>query len=377
MASTFYNSVSGYWVRKVRTVAGKYQTIKLGKPNPCDDPRLIPPHIHDLADRYSDFGAKPESPRQFTPAPTKPIDLETRLESFYRLQCEICRPLTLKKLRQVIDEFKSFCRSQDIVCLHEVRASTVQDYVDLRMARGGISARSLRTNLSLLGKLWSQAIRREEYHGPNPVRSVCHDLPTTDTTTAPDSLSDEEIDALMGEIARRKARPFPSGPSSHLPQWVEDIILVMLNTALRVNAAIHMEFKWVNGSKLTVPEAYAKMDRSYSTMVNPKVATILARRRQEVSGARVFPECRGSSWLYSRMRYLARALIRQGKWTRDPRRYNHILRHTFITESLKRGVPLVMVSKLAGHTSTRMTERYDHSKSDDAIKWALDKNVVL
>jgi site-specific recombinase XerC len=248
MASTFFDSVSGYWVRKIRTVAGKYQTIKLGKPTPGEDPLVIPPHIHDLANRCTDFDRKPEIPAAH-PNPAPSIDLATKLESFYRLQCEVCKPLTLKKLRQVIDEFLSFCRSRGVVCLHEVRASTVQAYVDHLLERGGISARSIRTNLSLLGKVWSQAIRREEYHGPNPVRSVCHDLPTTDTATPPETLTEAEIDALMGEIARRKARPFRSGPSSHLPQWVEDIIIVMLNTGLRVNAAIHLEFKWVNGSR--------------------------------------------------------------------------------------------------------------------------------
>ena len=36
-----------------------------------------------------------------------------------------------------------------------------------------------------------------------------------------------------------------------------------------------------------------------------------------------------------------------------------------------------MASKLAGHASTRMTERYDHTKSDDAIQWATDKGIEL
>jgi integrase/recombinase XerD len=156
------------------------------------------------------------------------------------------------------------------------------------------------------------------------------------------------------------------------------MIVTMLNTGLRVNACTHLGFAWIDGDKLTVPKSYAKMGKKvYSTIVNGKVHTILARRRREVSGDRVFPECKGGSWLYSRINYMAQALIRRGEWTRDPGHYNHILRHTFITESLKRGVPLVMVSKLAGHTTTRMTERYDHSTADDAIKWALDKAIEL
>ena len=33
MATTVFDSVSGYWVRKVKTLTGKYQMIKLGKPS--------------------------------------------------------------------------------------------------------------------------------------------------------------------------------------------------------------------------------------------------------------------------------------------------------------------------------------------------------
>jgi integrase len=306
------------------------------------------------------------------------------LESFYRKQAKTLRPKSLDKLRLVIDRFSGWCKRNGIVYMDEVRAGAVGDYYDWELAdyeqRGKtIAPQTLKAYLSLLGKCWSQAIRLEQYHGQNPIRAVCHDLPSSDITSRPECLTPEEIAALMEAIAYRKARPFERGPSCRLPQWVEDIVVVMLNTGLRINAAVHLRFDWITGEKLTVPVEYSKSKKVYSTLVNTKVRAIVERRRVELGpdAERVFPEPKGPAWVYSRLNYLAKSLVKSKKWKRDMGHYNHVLRHTFITENLKAGVPLVMVSKLAGHTSVAMTQRYDQTTHNDAIRWALEKGVSL
>lgn len=384
MATTFFDSITGYYTRKFKALNGRYHRVKLGKPAPGADPNIIPPDILEAGEQYQDqarpalpptvgiptFGPKAVA---IDPDPDR-IDLYTRLESYYRLQSKVVRPGTLGSLRRIIDDFATFCRQRGIAYMDQVRAGTVKAYVDLQEQ----APQTIKRNLSLLGKCWSQAIRYEEYKGQNPIRAVCHDLPSSDVKNRPDALTPEEVQAFMREIAYRKSRTNRTGPSSHLPQWVEDMVVVMLNTGLRIGAATEMRFDWCEGSMMTVPAEHSKSRHAYSTVINAKVADILQRRREELGpdAERVFPEAERNR-IYQRLRYVALACVRKGEWKRDKGSYCHILRHTFITEQLRGGVPLVMVSKLAGHTSVAMTQRYDQTTAKDAIEWALKRGVTL
>ena len=69
-----------------------------------------------------------------------------------------------------------------------------------------------------------------------------------------------------------------------------------------------------------------------------------------------------SDWL----KYLKKGGIRNLHW--------HDLRHTFANRLVVRGVDLYTVSKLMGHHSLEMTERYAHL-APDSLKNAVDALV--
>lgn len=392
MATTFYDDNTGYFVRKIKTLTGKYRKIKIGKPAPGSDPNIIPPDILDMGERWQDEHiviqpAKVESAATLTvesaatvfgPQPARRIDLYQHLEAYYRSQSKRLRPLSLDKLRLIINTFTGWCKGRGIRYFDEVRAVTVKGFLDDPI-NAHIAPVTMRNYLAMLGKCWTLAIRYEQYHGPNPIRVVCHELPASNPDARPVSLTEEEIRALLAVIAERKARPFETGRGCHLPQWVEDIVVVMLNTGIRVGAACNLSFDWIDGQRMTIPVAFSKSGKAYSTVINDKVKAIIDRRRVELGphAERVFPDARGGAHIYSRLNYLAKSLVKQGKWKRDKGHYCHVLRHTFITEQIRAGVPLVMASKLAGHTSVAMTQRYDQTTGDDAIVWALTKGVTL
>jgi integrase len=377
----YFDNTNHVWILKLKSADGKWRPKRLAMDDPSNVvPGIIPDHIRAMAAAIQgqDTDLPAERPHMTASTPqdqTRRINLYDRMEVFYRQQEKTLCPLSLRKLRYVIDSFGKWCRKQGISSLDEVRAGTVQDYVDSTSAHR--KPQTTRNQLSMLGKMWSKAIRLEQYQGQNPIRAVCHDLPSSNTDARPECLTRDEIDALLALIAERKARPFDRGPNSRLPQWFEDIIVFQLNTGMRVSAAIALRFDWIAGNKITIPAEWSKSRRSYVAVANDKVQAIIARRRAELGrdAARVFPEVKASQWLYSRLNYLAKALVKSGKWKRDVGHYNHVLRHTFITEALRAGVPLVMVSKLAGHTSVAMTQRYDQTTGDDAIRWAIDKGV--
>jgi len=55
----------------------------------------------------------------------------------------------------------------------------------------------------------------------------------------------------------------------------------------------------------------------------------------------------------------------------------HTLRHTFASWLVQRGTPLYTVSKLMGHSSIKMTERYAHLAPDTQRAAAMDLEGIL
>jgi integrase len=84
----------------------------------------------------------------------------------------------------------------------------------------------------------------------------------------------------------------------------------------------------------------------------------LAAHQHTRSDDLMFCDAEGRPLTASRMRYELRAICRRAKLGRKigP----HVLRHTFASHLVMRGVALAIVQKLMGHSSIVVTQRYAH-----------------
>lgn len=144
----------------------------------------------------------------------------------------------------------------------------------------------------------------------------------------------------------------------HHPDLV-DIVTFLLDTGMRVNEALSMEWSSLQGSKVTLNPQNTKSKRSRTIPLTTAAMSVLMRRRNL---QRPFE---GIHYRRLAMRFgQAVENLHLGEVTL------HTLRHTFASKLVQRGVDLYVVAHLLGHSSVTVTERYAHLKStnmDEAI----------
>ena len=149
---------------------------------------------------------------------------------------------------------------------------------------------------------------------------------------------------------------------SHYP-----FFLTALRTGMRMGELVALEWshvdlalgridvRWsVHRGERTSP----KNGRGRSIPLSPRLAEVLARQRQRCGRSPlVFPCQKGG--------YLTRDKVKRPMWraierARLPRIRFHDLRHSFASQLVMAGVPLVAIQQYLGHADLTMTMRYSH-----------------
>ncbi len=204
----------------------------------------------------------------------------------------------------------------------------------------GAAAGSLNLELAMLSKAFSLAVKEWEWLRENPVFRV----PSEKNNNARDRwLSrDEELRLLDAS-----------------PEWIRELITVALNTGVRQQELLSLEWSRVNLFRKTILIQDTKNGKPKTLPLNKFALGVLKKRFKFKSirndlvffsrkGNRINPATlRGSFY-----RVLAKAGITNFRW--------HDTRHTFATRLAQAGVDLYKISKLLGHKDIKMTQRYAH-----------------
>ena len=154
-----------------------------------------------------------------------------------------------------------------------------------------------------------------------------------------------------------------------IPEEFKATILIALNTGMRLGEILGLRWEWIDLEEgiINLPQTHTKSKRSRKVPINPIVRRILLENRLKSGGNEfVFPRRSYHSILGKLRRSFKEACKRVG--ITDLR--FHDLRHTVGTRLGEAGTPIQTISKLLGHTSTRMTERYVHP--EESVKKAID-----
>jgi len=145
------------------------------------------------------------------------------------------------------------------------------------------------------------------------------------------------------------------------PEWLCEIISFALNTGLRQDELLSLEWDRVNMFHKTILIQKTKNGRPKTVPLNQIAMDVIVRKSEtkvrKLKNDFVFVSSHGTKIDRHNLRRafnnaVSKADIEDFKF--------HDLRHCFCTKLAQRGVDIYKIAKLAGHEDIRMTQRYSH-----------------
>lgn len=139
---------------------------------------------------------------------------------------------------------------------------------------------------------------------------------------------------------------------------MKDFVTVGIDTGMRLSEILRIEGRDVDNGMVSIWRT--KNSKSRSIPLTTRCLKLLAARKSSNTAGQLFEGMTAPKvhhyWNLAR-RHLGLA--------RDPQFVPHVMRHTFCSRLVQRGVDIVSVSKLAGHSSIVVTMRYAHLAPDN------------
>jgi integrase len=203
----------------------------------------------------------------------------------------------------------------------------------------GLSPQTVYHCLSLLRRVLRRAKDWELWEGPIPVFT----MPKFDNQRVR-YLTEAEAKQLVGALK------FVS------PLW-SDIVLFDLHTGLRAGELFSLTTSRIEPTLKHAHVIDTKTRHNRVVPLNPQATEILKRYMRK-SSTHIFQQAATTPKIFRRA--VEACGFNQGITDRRERVVFHTLRHTFASWLVQRGIALVVVSQLLGHSDMRMTMRYAH-----------------
>jgi len=221
----------------------------------------------------------------------------------------------------------------------EIVAADIEGYKLHR--RKEVSGSTVNRELALLKRMFNLAIDWDLYLGSNPVRKVKFF---------------QEINTGFRVLSKEEEKKFLVSATP----YIQDIALFALNTGLRIGEIRSLKWEGVDLEKNLLTVFAEKTHKIRPVPINSEARRVLefwtlGRKNEFVfynhETGKPFVDLKAGFALACR-----KAGIEVVTW--------HTLRHTFASRLLDRGVDIVTVQQLLGHSTVIVTMRYTHTNLD-------------
>ena len=260
------------------------------------------------------------------------------------------KPASAKAEELRLKKIIAFMVSHNVVYLADVTPWHIEQFKAELRAKGRAPA-TVNRYLQILRGMFYRAIDWDDYSKPNPVKKVrfyreepCRRL-----------LTQEEVKRIV-----EAAETIAAKPRSQLQRVFPDMIRLALNTGLRKSELLNLRWSDVRGDSITIK---GKGARTRTVPLNDEARRVIERqprRDGHIFGAFNLDHT-------SIFRRTVEAIRKQAgvDW------HFHLLRHFCGSTMLARGVDIVTISAILGHSKMMTTLIYAHtdeSRKREAVK---------
>jgi excisionase family DNA binding protein len=225
--------------------------------------------------------------------------------------------------------------------LSEITPLELERWMRWRLEQG-VTKTTVNRGLQILKKMFNIAIG-EGFTTENPVRKV---------------KMFPEKDNLMERILTEEEEP---RLIEACPDYLRPVVITALHTGMRRGEILALEWPRIDLEKRMIKVTRTKTDRTRWIEINATLLEVLRRQRiAHPTSEIVFPSpTTGKAMVGTR-----KAFVRACKTAGISGLRFHDLRHTFASRLVERGVDIVTVKELLGHSTIILTQRYTHSRSE-------------
>lgn len=260
------------------------------------------------------------------------------------------KPASAPREQQRLRKIQDFFQNLEIVYLNEITLYHIEQLRE-KLQGNGLSKATINRYLQILRGLFYKAIDWEVYDGKNPLKKVRfyrEDSPKS-------ALTQTQLDRVI-----QTAKKISSKPLSPLQTIFHDVVLLAVNTGMRKSEILNLRWESIKEDKIIIK---GKADKTRTVPLNNIALEVINKQpRREIF---VFN-------IPNRHQHdlLRRTIIQVRKRTGIDFNF-HLLRHTFASMLIEKGVDFITVSRILGHSKLMTSLIYLHTDTA-RMKKAVD-----
>ena len=239
---------------------------------------------------------------------------------------------------------KVLCRFFGSYYLSEISPYMIEKYKAKRL-KNGLKPSSINRELSVLKRAFNLAISWEMTE-KNPVQKVRF------------LRQSEPRERILAEAEEGKLLESSS-------EHVMPVIIMALHTGMRKSEIANLRWDHVDLENREIEVIKTKSGRKRIIPISKDLYEVLTRIKNPSNGSEfVFQYADPKTRTKRHLTYFRRAFENACKRAGIKGLTFHDLRHTFASRLVRKGIDLITVKDLLGHSSVRTTERYSHSNRE-------------
>jgi len=253
------------------------------------------------------------------------------------------KPKIALKEQQRLKRIQDFFQGLEIVYLDDITPYHIEK-LKADLLGKGLKKSTINGWLQILRGLFYRAIDWEVYTKPNPLKKVRF----LRVQRAVQGLSKEDLARVL-----EAARAIQDAPLSQLQKIFSDLIVFGLNTGMRRSEVLNLTWRSVKNNSV---EIMGKGEKKRTVPLNKTAKEIILKQPRREKFVFDVENRNNASLLHNTTRRLEK--IAGVKF------HYHLLRHSFTSLLVERGVDFVTIGAILGHSSISMSLIYSHTDEE-------------